>query len=407
MKSNRLANCSLYYAISIFAITFTIASPIIIEIGGSASQDISNMGLLMTLFSTGFVTGSLLTSILTRFFHKSLILNIAMLIQTIFILIFGFSISFTPMLLIYFVIGMCGGFIETLVSLILPEINKGESGYYMNISQVFFGIGAFAGPYISSLIINAGFNWKFSYFLLAFLAFLNFLFFSILRIKYKNKYFSNNKNITVELKNNESKSKIGNSTDGIENSAIKIFILLSFAMILYVASEDGLNAWIPTFFRMEKNYSPYQASQVLSFYWLAMAVGRLLIGLLSKKINLMLLTIVISIGGFLFTLAGILVHNRYLNLIFFIMIGLFFSGIWPNIVALSMEYLKYDKRRDTFVSLIISFGGIGALMAPWIVGRIFKVSNLFIGLLSCALFMLIEIILLLFLQRSLRLKNIN
>jgi predicted MFS family arabinose efflux permease len=134
MKSNRLINFSLYYAISIFAITFTIASPIIIEIGESASQDISNMGLLMTLFSAGFVTGSLLTSILTRFFYKSLILNIAMLIQTIFILIFGFSASFALMLLVYFSIGMCGGFIETLVSLILPEINKGESGYYMNIS---------------------------------------------------------------------------------------------------------------------------------------------------------------------------------------------------------------------------------------------------------------------------------
>jgi len=299
---------------------------------------------------------------------------------------------------------MCGGFIETLVSLILPEINKGESGYYMNISQVFFGVGAFAGPYISSLIIKAGFNWKFSYFLLSFLAFLSFLFFSILRIKYKNIYHSRNNN-TIKLKNIESKSKIGNGTDGIENSSVKIFILLSLIMILYVASEDGLNAWIPTFFRMEKNFLPYQASQILSFYWLAIAAGRLLIGLLSKKINLMLLTIVISIGGFSCTLAGIIVDNRYLNLIFFIMTGLFFSGIWPNIVALSMEYFKYDKRKDTFVSLIIAFGGVGSLMAPWIVGSIFKAYNLLVGLLACALFMLIEVILLLFMQNSLRLKK--
>ncbi len=399
-----MINLSLYFAISIFAITFTIASPIIIEIGESVTQDISNMGLLMTLFSTGFVIGSLLISILTKFFHKSLILNIAMLTQTIFILIFGFSTSFVLMLLVYFIISMCGGFIETLVSLILPEINKLESGYYINISQVFFGLGAFVGPYISSLIIRAGFNWKFSYFLLAFLAFLSFLFFNMLRMKYKNVYYSINKNNTIELKNNESKSNIGIDANNIKTSAMKIFILFSFIMILYVASEDGLNAWIPTFFRMKKNFTPYQASQILSFYWLAIAGGRLLIGLSSKKINLMFLTIVISIGGFFFTLAGILVNNRYLSLIFFIITGLFFSGIWPNIVALSIEYLKYDKRRDPFVSLIISFGGIGALMAPWIVGRIFKFSSLFIGLLSCALFMLIEVILLLFSLRSSGLK---
>ncbi|MHB8280896.1 MAG: MFS transporter, partial [Candidatus Humimicrobiaceae bacterium] len=175
MRLNRLLNYSLYFAISIFAITFTIASPIMIEIGGSISQAISNMGLLMTLFSSGFVAGSLLTGLLTRFIPKAFVLNISLVFQALFLLVFPFSNSFILMLIVYFIIGMSGGFIETLISLMLPEINKEQAGYYLNISQVFFGVGAFAGPYISSTVVRIGLNWELSYYFLAFLSFISFM----------------------------------------------------------------------------------------------------------------------------------------------------------------------------------------------------------------------------------------
>ncbi|MHB1274288.1 MAG: MFS transporter [Candidatus Humimicrobiaceae bacterium] len=393
MKLKRLLNYSLYFALSIFALSFTIASPIMIEIGASISQNISNMGLLMTLFSTGFVAGSLLTGLFTRFMSKTYILNISMIFQVLFLLIFPFSNSFTSMLIVYFIIGMSGGLIETLVSLLLPEINKEQAGYYMNISQVFFGVGAFAGPYISSIIVRMGLNWQLSYYFLAFLSFISFLIFSILRIKCKSLITINGFNSSNIDKNNRNKK--------IKFSAlpIKLLLLFSFILLMYVASEDGLNAWIPTFFRLERGFSAYQASQILSFYWLAIAAGRLSIGLMAKKINLMKLTIIISIFGLLSIFAGIMVENKYLNLVFFMLTGLFYSGIWPNIIALSMQYFKKDKRRDTFVSIIIALGGTGALMAPWIIGSIFKISSLFIGLLVCVLFIFIEVILLIFLSR--------
>jgi len=398
MKLKRLLNYSLYFALSIFALTFTIASPIMIEIGESISQNISNMGLLMTLLSSGFVAGSLLTSLFTRFMPKSYILNISIIFQALFLIIFPLSHSFILMLIVYFTIGMSGGFIETTISLMLPEINKGQAGYYLNISQVFFGIGAFAGPYISSIVVRIGLNWKLSYYFLAFLSFISFLIFSILRVKCKSLItISDFNSSNTNKSNHDKKIKISALT-------IKLLLLFSFTMLMYVASEDGLNAWIPTFFRLERGFSAYQASQILSFYWLAIAAGRLFIGLMAKKINLMKITIIISIFGFLSTFAGIMVENKYLNLIFFMLAGLFYSGIWPNIVALSMQYFKNDKRRDSFVSIIIAVGGIGALISPWMIGSIFKISSLFIGLLVCVLFIFIEVILIIILSRY-KVKN--
>lgn len=401
MKLERLLNYSLYFAISIFAITFTIASPIIIEIGGSISHEVSNMGLLLTLFSSGFVAGSFLTGLLSRFMPKTIVLNISMVFQWLFLIIFPFPKSFILMLIIYFIIGMSGGLVETLVSLILPEINnKKQAGYYLNISQIFFGVGAFVGPYISSIIVKVGLNWKISYYILAMLSFMSFFIFSILRIKCKS---------SIELHTLKTEI-IGNrdQTKRLEFSAItiKLLLLFSFMMLMYTASEDGLNAWIPTFFRLERGFSTYQASQILSFYWLSIAAGRILISFLVRKVNLMKLTIIISILGFLSTFAGITVENKYLNLIFFMLTGLFYSGIWPNTVALSMQYFKSDEKKDFFVSMIIAFGGIGALIAPWVIGSIFKISNLFIGLLICVLFIFVEAILLISLSR-LKVKNLS
>jgi len=356
------------------------------------------MGLLMTLLSSGFVAGSLLTSLLTRFMPKSYILNISIIFQALFLIIFPLSHSFILMLIVYFTIGMSGGFIETTISLMLPEINKGQAGYYLNISQVFFGIGAFAGPYISSIVVRIGLNWKLSYYFLAFLSFISFLIFSILRVKCKSLItISDFNSSNTNKSNHDKKIKISALT-------IKLLLLFSFTMLMYIASEDGLNAWIPTFFRLERGFSAYQASQILSFYWLAIAAGRLFIGLMAKKINLMKITIIISIFGFLSTFAGIMVENKYLNLIFFMLAGLFYSGIWPNIVALSMQYFKNDKRRDSFVSIIIAVGGIGALISPWMIGSIFKISSLFIGLLVCVLFIFIEVILIIILSRY-KVKN--
>jgi fucose permease len=398
MRLNRLLNYSLYFTISIFAITFTIASPVMIEIGGSVSQPISNMGLLMTIFSTGFVTGSLLTGLFTRFMPKAYILNISLAVQALFLLLFPFSHSFILMLVVYFIIGMCGGFIETLVSLMIPEINKENAGYYLNIAQVFFGVGAFLGPYISSIAVRIGLNWEISYYLLAFLSFLSFIFFSILRVKCRSLVPVSGFNI------GGIGGKATNKSAVFSSLTVKLILLFSFAMLMYVASEDGLNAWIPTFFRLERGFSAYQASQILSFYWLAIAAGRLLIAFLVKKISILKVTIIISILSVLSAFAGIMVANKYLNLALFILTGLFFSGIWPNILALAMQYFKNDARREAFISLIIAVGGIGALMAPWVVGSIFKISNLFTGLLLCVLFIFIVVVLLILLSRH-KMKN--
>lgn len=68
------------------------------------------------------------------------------------------------------------------------------------------------------------------------------------------------------------------------------------------------------------------------------------------------------------------------------------------------DLVKDPEVDVVFVSLIIALGGIGALMSPWLIGSIFKISNLFTGLLVCVLFIFIEVVLLILLSR-IKVKN--
>ncbi|MCL5986849.1 MAG: MFS transporter [Actinobacteria bacterium] len=361
-----------------------------IEISKSISMEVSDMGLVYTFFFTGFVLGSFLGGVLSKYFSKYVILNTSLILQTIFIIVFSFSNNYIFALLSSFAIGTSGGLSEIMACTMLAELNKGREGYYMNISQMFFGIGAFIGPYISSTIIKIGLNWNIVYYIVAFLTLTNFVFFCITSLNYRLKIVT-----AIEIKSHENTMKT-NNTLGWTPAMISILFISAFAMLMYTASEDGLNAWGPTFFRIERGLNLLEAGQVLSFYWLAIAVGRLIVGVLSEKINLLKLTIIISILGLIFVLAGLFVQNKYLNITFFLLAGFFYSGIWPNIVALTSEYFTTNK--EIAMSTVISSGGLGSLLAPLIVGIIYKNSSLFIGLVACVVFLFLEILLMLILS---------
>lgn len=374
----------------IFAITFTIASPILIEIGQTLSEDVSKMGLLFTFFFIGFVSGSILSGILQKVFSKFTILLVNFFSQSVFILLFSFSKNFTFAMSMYFAIGMCGALSETLVSNLLTEINVGKEGYYLNISQMFFGIGAFIGPYISSMMMIIGGNWNSVFYISSFLAFLNFMIFAYLRYK----------KVDIPIRSKEKKDNaeneiIVNNQKRWSLMSISALILASLAMFMYTASEDGLNAWLPTFFRVERGFSHLESGQILSFFWLTIAIGRLVSAFLAKKINLAKLTIILSVAGLIFVLMGLFVSNKFINFASFLIAGFFYSGVWPNIIAFTSKYLY--KNKDVSISTIITFGGIGALFAPWLVGIVYIKVNLLAGLLICAVFLFIEILLLLLL----------
>ena len=124
-----------------------------------------------------------------------------------------------------------GGLIEGVASALIGDLHPERKGYSLNLSQVFFGIGAFAGPLIPGYLLSFNLNWRLSYITISLVTFV--LFGLFLRVEFP---FLNHAR-TEELYS----GKI------LKLFKSKEFLLLSICMIFYGAAEVGLTSWIPMY----------------------------------------------------------------------------------------------------------------------------------------------------------------
>ena len=74
-----------------------------------------------------------------------------------------------------FFMGGFGGIIESIVTVIVSDINSDNHGYYINLAQIFLCAGAVIGPILGGLTVSIGEGWRISYYILAVVSFLFFI----------------------------------------------------------------------------------------------------------------------------------------------------------------------------------------------------------------------------------------
>ncbi len=356
-------NISCFYGVMVFGMALVMTSPILIEISQRIDHNIENMGSIFSLFYGGFIIGSFLSSSIINYWGRKKTLSSFYFLLFISVLGMAFIFNYPFLIVVFSLIGLSGGFIESQVSSIVLEVNKKNEGLFVNLTQVFFGIGAFIGPLIPTFIISKGIDWKYSYIILSLICLINFIYFLFINIP------------DTRLK------KIRGSIKTFKPVALDkgaVFFLLVFAIFFYVCAEMGLVIWFPTFLRLNKSFSSILASQVLSFFWLSFVAGRFLIGFLTKKVKILNILLVVTILSIPSILLGIYTENKFLIIFAFVITGLLFSGIWPLIVSLGG--LRYPSKRDFVVSILVMAGGVGGLFSPWLIGKVFSSLNLLFAL---------------------------
>ena len=354
-----LINISFFYTLFIFAICYTISSPILIELSSHVGKSVEIMGTIFSFYFGGFMLGSFLSSWIVNYFSRKALLSISYLLISVAVFSLAFTVSFAQVATAFFLIGLCGGFLESQITTLMIDLNKKNEGLYVNLSQVFFGIGAFIGPMFTSLIIRSGIDWKYAYVIAGGLCILNFIFFLFIDISH------------LEIKKDKAVLNPFSSR-GLERKSI--FIMLVAAMFFYVCSEIGLAAYIPTFLRLEKGFTDVFAAQVLSYFWLASIFGRVIIGFLTKKLRVPYILLGITLMSILAITGGIYFQNNILIIISFILTGIFLAGIWPLIVT--EGGLQYPDRRNFVVAIVVFFGGLGGFSAPLLLSIIYNNAGL-------------------------------
>lgn len=433
LKKRSYLNVAFFYFLLACGIVYTISSPIIIEIGEKVGSSIADTGLIFSFYFAGFITGSMLSSFIIKHFDRKILILIFVAVLVFSNLLMYFAGSYFLLIIVFYLIGLSIGFIESQTSVAMIEINKKNEGLFVNLSQVFFGIGAFVGPLIPVFLMKFSIEWRLSYVIASLFCLIGLIYFSFIDLKtylrddlnavYRkrnrndskndNKSNGNNKNIknnkTIETyinENTDNSNKKFATNKSVKSSENKfseskfIFFCLVFAMFFYVFAETGFAAWLPTFLRTSKSFSESIAGQTLSYFWFASVFGRIIIGFLTKRIKITSILLVEIIITIFCCVAGIVLSQPILITISFIASGFFLSGIWPLIVT--SGGLEYPAKKNFVVSMIILFGGIGGLVSPWLFSFILKKINFYVSfsLINLFLFLIFVFIFIIFLNET-------
>jgi fucose permease len=197
-----------------------------------------------------------------------------------------------------------------------------------------------------------------------------------------------NRNANTSAPENKEKTEEKMGLKEFRGIFLTVLVLLIFTTLFYISAERGLAIWLPTFLRTQRNIDILYSGQTLSFFWLAIAAGRLITSIASRRFDFIKITIFQGLLGVIVTTLAIFETNRTIVLLLIIAAGICYSSIWPNIIAFASRYFKAG--RSSAISMLVATTGIAAILAPWLLGVIYTASSLFISLLCVSLCLLIH-----------------
>jgi len=360
LSNKTFINLSCYLALFTVGMALTISSPILIELGKRIGASTENIGSIFSLFYGGVIIGSFINGFIVNYFNRKVIIAFVYFILSVSIFAFPFSRHLAYTAISIFIMGLSGGLIHAQVNLLILDINKNKEVLFISLAQVAFGIGAIIGPVLPDFLIRNGIDLKYAYFIIALAGIINFVYFFFIDISFLK---------TIKL------NRRFNFFSQIKLNSYRFLILLIISMFLYISIESSIVVWLPTFLRLNKDFSITSASQALSFFWISLTLGRLITGFLAKKrkdiYSIMIFSLVLSIISIIF---GIHNNNSLTIMLSFIFLGLFLSSIWPLIITLGG--LKYPSIRNIVISILLMADGIGGLFSPWFIGILFKKIDL-------------------------------
>ena len=359
MKKVIWIGCLSYFVIGLAHVVLGSILPVLLK---SYDQNYSAGGQLIFSQFSGFLAGVLVSPLLNRRFGK----RGSILIATGLLLVAEIAYSFLPPWGWMYVIAVAAGFgfgmIEAVIgTIIISAITEGTA-VAMSRLEVLFGVGALVMPLIASPLIAAGW-WRLSFLIVAGFTLISLFFWG-------RGHFGNLQKVLDERAPRRDKTKGASNKvsqrltySGGQWVVLGLFIIFFF---LYVGTEMSLVNFMPAIFIAKLGMSESSAALTVTFFWLAMSIGRLFAGVLAEKISYR----VYVLGSCFITLLLLVwfpfADHRFVAFIVIALLGLFMSGIFSIALVFSSKLLPGTEEMTP--SIMIAAGGIGGAILPLLTG---------------------------------------
>lgn len=331
----------------VFSIVLTMTSPLLPYIAEAYSLTLVQSGMIFTANFTGFIIFTIAGGLLADRYGKKRVILIALGGLAMSLTAFPAAGSFYAVCMVTAFIGGFGGIIESLTSAWIGDLNSERPSFYINLSGVFFGIGALVGPVAIGTALSHGLEWRFFYYYTGALCFALAAAASFGRA--------------------DSSNTSGISTASVRRLFTDLrFMLVCLCMLFYTGAEIGSWGWMCTFLKDTMYFSPVKSSLALGLFWAAMTLGRFISGFLLLRFSIGSIIVALSGAASAITLMSAFVYNEAgIWLTIFIM-GASYSAQWNLILAFGGE--AYKDISGTVFAILVASGGLGGMVVPYAMG---------------------------------------
>ncbi|MBK5092453.1 MAG: MFS transporter [Actinobacteria bacterium] len=323
-------------------------------------------GLLQVAYFAGGTAGILLiTHLMQRWTARQIILS-QVLLLSLSLAAAAISPWYPMLLFFYLVAGFANGILITYPGVYATRVCGDESHRAQNLIYGFFALGVVTSPLLAKLLIDNLHSWRWA---LAAPAIL------ILPLS-----------IPVALRRLERIEGVEKLSSGVLREIFafnrKLFTGLLFALLFYIAAESAVSLWLITFLEKEYDVSPGTAHLTLTALWIGITVGRWIVSSLVKKADPYKIIVFLTIISGFVVLAAPLTGSKTASMILYMLVGLFYSGIYPTLIGY-VAWFPEDIASSVF-TLFLAAGALGGAVLPYLVGLLNQFAGRVAGMSSIA-----------------------
>lgn len=325
---------------------------------------ISYASFVTVIVSCGTIISSMVSARVIERFGTNKVSAFSTGLTAAALLGFSFSGSLIPMCLCAVPLGLGAGAIDTALN---NYVALHYSATHMSFLHCFYGIGVSVSPYILSLVISGKYGWRGGYRI----AFGIQLFIALLLV------FT----LPVWKKAHGQEKKASADTAG--SLTLKEIVRLPGVRLMWLlfitscAIECTCGGWGSTFLVEYKHMAPDRAAQMVMYYYIGMALGRFLSGLMAMRLSSWQIIGIGQgvLGAALFLL--LLPASPYLSAAGLFLVGLGNGPLFPNFNYLTPQNFGEDASQSV-IGTQMAAAYLGIMLAPALCGILAQFMGMWI-----------------------------
>lgn len=147
--------------------------------------------------------------------------------------------------------------------------------------------------------------------------------------------------------------------------------------LVYVGTESAISGWVITFMLRVRHASPYLASFSSSGFWVGMAAGRLVLGLVTDKLGVRRATAAYLTVAILSQALLATIDVAAVSIALVAVVGFFLGPLFPSGVVLLAQLLPRPLLVGA-VSFVATVGQIGAAVSPFVLGSLAQALGIYV-----------------------------